>query len=64
MYKMTIEDLSRIQRWQAWERAKGEMKSMLQTFFSEANSTENQYEDLKGAMDEFIKNVEDNALQE
>ena len=47
-------------RTQAWERAKGEMNSMLHTFWEEAE----QCADLQDAMDKFVKEVEDNALQE
>ena len=64
MKKMTIEDLSRIQRGQAWERAKGELRSMLVTFYSPANACEGQFESFDKALCEFIEKVEGDALHE
>lgn len=47
-------------RLMAWERAKGELKSMLQTFVNE----QERYMRLKKAIDEFIKDVEKNGKHE
>lgn len=47
-------------RLMAWERAKGELNSMLQTHVSE----QKQYSRLKKAIKEFIKDVEYNGKHE
>jgi hypothetical protein len=47
-------------RGQAWERAKGELNSMLGTFWDD----DGRFEKLDAAIKEFIKKVEDNGLQE
>lgn len=49
-------------RLMAWERAKGELKSMLQThvFVGE----QEQYDRLKQTITDFIKDVEDNGKHE
>jgi hypothetical protein len=44
----------------AWERAKGEMRAMLQTFWS----GHEHYEELSSLIEDFIKKVEDDGLQE
>lgn len=44
-------------RYMAWERAKGELNSMLTTFYGEQNN----YITLKKAIDDFIKDIEDNG---
>jgi adenosylmethionine-8-amino-7-oxononanoate aminotransferase len=49
-----------IMRLMAWERAKGELISMLQTYVAE----QEQYDKLNKAINEFIKDVEDNAKHE
>lgn len=49
-----------ILRLMAWERAKGELKSMLQTFVGE----QEQYEALRDAINAFIKDVEGNGKHE
>ena len=46
-------------RTQAWERAKGELKSMLHTYYSENN-----FYEFKEEMKNFIKKIEDNGWQE
>lgn len=53
---MTLEIL----RYMAWERAKGELNSMLQTFINDYDK----YNELKTTIDDFIKDVEDNAKHE
>lgn len=47
-------------RGMAWEEAKGKLRSMLMTF----NEEYKKYEELSNAIEEFIKEVEDNGLQE
>jgi len=52
-------------RYQAWERAKGELQSMLVTFWGkETNTHVDQYDDLQELIDEFVKKVEGRGLQE
>ena len=41
-------------RWQAWERAKGELRSMLKTFFGEPE----QYSKMDGLVEKFIEDFE------
>lgn len=50
----------------AWERAKGELFSMLITYYSSSTSypEDTNYEPMKKAINLFIKKVEDNGLQE
>ena len=50
-------------RAMAWERAKGELLSMLHTHYSEYN-TRNRCDELDSAIKDFILNVENNALHE
>jgi hypothetical protein len=47
-------------RAQAWERAKGELKGMLHTFFGETEK----FEELNYLMSKFEKDIEDNGLHE
>ena len=51
-----------IARSQAWCRAKGELESMLCTYWS--MDSDDKYKTFKAAMAEFIKYVEYNGLQE
>jgi len=44
----------------AWERAKGELNSMRQTFYNEKE----QFDNLDKAISTFIREVEDNGLHE
>ena len=48
----------RIQRNMAWERAKGELKSMLHTFYSDGDSRDNQYNELNDELAQFIEKIE------
>lgn len=57
-------DVSRMLRSQAWERAKGELRSMLHTFHSPHDAREGQFEGLDKRIDEFIAKVEDDGLHE
>lgn len=49
-------------RSMAWERAKGEMRSMLHTYYSEFDG--DKFERFRVAMDEFVSLVEFNVLEE
>lgn len=57
---MDEEAIIRNLRHMAWERAKGELRSMLHTFWNDAE----QHEGLSAATSAFIKEVEDNGLHE
>lgn len=48
-------------RYMAWERAKGELRSMLQTYWEEDTFG---YCELEEVFSDFIKKVEDRGLQE
>jgi hypothetical protein len=50
----------RTMRAMAWERAKGELQSILVTFWGEQDS----FEQLTKEIDAFVKQVEDNGLAE
>lgn len=56
--EMIVENM----RHMAWERAKGELRSMLHTFWE--HKDESSYEELKDAIESFIKRVEDEGLHE
>lgn len=49
------DELAAVLRGMAWERAKGEMKSALRTFYGRRE----QFEALSAAIDSFVKTVED-----
>jgi hypothetical protein len=49
-----------ILRLMAWERAKGELRSMLQTHVNEMEK----HQKLKKTINDFIKDVEDNGKHE
>lgn len=51
----------RIMRNMAWARAKGELNSMLATYY---DFTTNQYDEFRQKMEEFVDYVEGHALQE
>lgn len=60
---MSDENLIRLLRGQAWERAKGELNSMLRTYHSSHSSTsEGQFEAASRLFDKFISEVEDHGL--
>ena len=54
------EEISAMLREQAWERAKGELQSMLHTFYGDRE----RYTELAEAIRTFIKNIEDEGLDE
>ena len=49
----------RTMRSMAWSRAKGELDSILVTYYNNDN-----YVKMKTAIDEFVAHVEDNGIQE
>lgn len=55
---MADERIMRVLRAQAWERSKGELQSMLHTFWDDPEK----FNSLGVLMTEFIKNVEDEEL--
>lgn len=55
---MTLEIL----RYMAWERAKGELRSMLHTYTESCDDVK--YDILSGTIEDFIKDVEGNAKHE
>lgn len=57
----TESELINLHRTMAWERAKGELKSMLPTY---PNGYRKEYEGFKKAFETFVKEVEENAYQE
>jgi hypothetical protein len=63
---MKEDDDSRIIRTlrsQAWQRAKGELHAMLQTFYP-GTKREGQFDELSDLVDEFIGKVENSELQD
>lgn len=61
---MNLPDLSRMLRTQAWERAKGELRSMLCTFHTPENAGDGQFELLEQNVEAFIVRIEDEGLHE
>lgn len=55
------EKILRTMRHMAWSRAKGELESMLDTYWS---GSAEKFNTMKKAIDDFIKDVEDNGKQE
>ena len=53
-------DLGAILRAQAWERAKGELRSMLVTYYGETY----RFERMNSLMEDLIKTVEGEGLEE
>ena len=64
MSQVTESDLSRMLRSQAWERAKGELRSMLWTYQAPANASEGQFEKFEAQLEAFIQQVEGEGLNE
>ncbi len=58
---MSEERVIRNLRNMAWERAKGELKSMKHTFWE---SNTDQYDSLNSKIEQFIENIEINGLHE
>jgi len=55
------EKILRTLRLMAWERAKGEIQSILQTYWDHEDK---RWEEFDNKVKEFIKYIEDNGLQE
>lgn len=51
-------------RAMAWERAKGELKAIMHTFWSVDPSGVEKYESMRKAAEDFIAHVEDHGLAE
>lgn len=54
------EKILKTMRYMAWERAKGELNSMLETYWHDTEK----YNTIRKAIFEFIEDVEGNAKQE
>ena len=52
--------INRLLRAMSWQRAKGELRAMLETFYNE----QDQFVKLNKVLQKFFKDVEDNGLQE
>ena len=64
---MTDERMIRALRAMAWERAKGELGSMLHTYYAHDKHGKPQpcyFDQFKRALKSFVKQVEDNGWQE
>lgn len=57
---MSTDRVIRNLRHMAWERAKGELRSMLQTYWDD----DDRYHDFKTSVEQFIEKVEMNGLHE
>ena len=64
MSAVTPNDISRMLRAQAWERAKGELRSMLWTYQSPANANEGQFDSFNEKLESFIGDIETRGLHE
>lgn len=58
------EDLIRILRAQAWERAKGELRAVAQAFVGDKAARPGQFGDYDNLMEKFIFDVESRGLAE
>lgn len=57
----------RTMRQMAWERAKGELRSMLVSYwptYTHGNKDESNYERMRVAIEQFVEHVEREGLQE
>lgn len=61
---MSEAKILRTLRNQAWERAKGELQAVMQTFWGSDTNRDGQYKELSKAIDNFITDVESRGLQE
>lgn len=55
------ETILKTMRYMAWSRAKGELKSMLDTYWTGGSE---KFTELKNTIDKFVEDIEDNAKQE
>jgi len=60
----TTEMMLRTLRNQAWERAKGELRACLQTFYGDVAATPGQFGRLEELINQFIETVEEEGLEE
>lgn len=60
----TNEDILRALRAQAWERAKGELRSVAVTFFGPSSAAPDQFEQYNAEVERFINAVESQGLAE
>jgi len=58
------EHIIKSMRQMAWERAKGEMRSIYPTFWSSANNEDGGFGAFSNYVEEFISQMEDEGLQE
>lgn len=61
---MTDENILRALRGQAWERGKGELRAVLQTFFGEGAARPGQFDQFDAEVAKFIAVVEGEGLAE
>ena len=54
----------RTMRAQSWFKIRGELTSILATFWDDKDGTDEQFKMLNTAITDFIKYVEDNGLQQ
>lgn len=54
----------RLLRAMAWERAKGELKSMLHSYYNASPGGDDNFEKMNSLTKEFIVRVEENGLHE
>ncbi|MCP3923039.1 MAG: hypothetical protein GY714_10675 [Desulfobacterales bacterium] len=57
-------DEIRVMRGMAWERAKGELKSIEYTYYHTKGNNDERYERFSEKLHNFIKDIEENSLQE
>jgi len=60
----TSEDIVRMLRAQAWQRAKAELRSVAETFCGHSSAVQGQFTKYSTAVDNFIREVEDEGLSE
>lgn len=60
---MSDEKVIRTLRGMAWERAKGELQSILQTYW-DGHSKDDKFKAMDAAVEKFISEVQDNGLAE
>ena len=61
---MNSDRIIRTLRCQSWERAKGELQSVLQTYWDEGLEPESKYTRMSKSVNDFINYVEDEGLAE
>lgn len=61
---MPDENIIRLLRMQAWQRAKAELTAVSCSFFGEDSARPGQFEAFSKALEDFISTVEDKGLEE